>query len=175
MSDDEPPGARGPWVVDRRAGAWRRGRWPITRFNGSACARRSVYAFGTTTADLGPYEIRADSPSLLWRLDGATLAVLAERPFIGFSGRAVGAVGVGLSGRGGTVLHDGDLFIGQAVELVDDLVDGDEPIQDKYSVWRETNLPKRMTHQADGRATIQRRVLVNSAQSAKPAHRSAGF
>lgn len=33
---------------------------------------------------MGPYEIRPTSPSMLWRLDGMTLAVLAERPFTGY-------------------------------------------------------------------------------------------
>ncbi|MCA9867939.1 MAG: hypothetical protein KIS95_13960 [Anaerolineae bacterium] len=91
MSDDEPPGARGLWVVDlargrvaARALADYQIQWLLPAPDGS------VYAFGTTTADLGPYEIRADSPSLLWRLDGATLAVLAERPFIGFRGGRLG-------------------------------------------------------------------------------------
>jgi len=44
----------------------------------------TVYAFGTTDKNLHSYEIRANSPSMLWRLDGLTLEILAEREFIGF-------------------------------------------------------------------------------------------
>jgi hypothetical protein len=50
-----------------------------------------LYAFGAADEGLGPYEIREDSPSRLWRLEGETLAVLAERAFVGYrGGRMVG-------------------------------------------------------------------------------------
>ena len=44
----------------------------------------SVFVFGTSDADLLPFEIRDSSPSMLWRLDGETLEVLEERAFEGF-------------------------------------------------------------------------------------------
>jgi hypothetical protein len=55
----------------------------------------TIYAFGTTEDNLGPREIRFDSPSVLWRLDGLTLEILAERPFTGYQyGRLVnGTIG----------------------------------------------------------------------------------
>jgi hypothetical protein len=46
----------------------------------------TVYAFGTTDERLLPYEIRTTSPSMLWRLHGRTLEILAERPFTGYQG-----------------------------------------------------------------------------------------
>ena len=46
----------------------------------------TVYAFGTTGELLAPHQIVEDAPSMLWRLDGRTLAVLAERPFVGYRG-----------------------------------------------------------------------------------------
>lgn len=46
----------------------------------------SVYAFGTTEERLGPHEIRESSPLMLWRLDGRTLELLAQRPFTGYRG-----------------------------------------------------------------------------------------
>lgn len=49
----------------------------------------TVYAFGTTDEDLGPYEIRPSSPSTLWRLDALTLEILAEREFAGYRGGRV--------------------------------------------------------------------------------------
>lgn len=51
----------------------------------------TVFAFGTTDETLGPYEVRPTSPSMLWRLHGRSLEVLAERPFTGYrGGRLVG-------------------------------------------------------------------------------------
>lgn len=44
----------------------------------------SVYVFGTAEEGLLPYEIRSTSPSMLWRLDGRTLEILAERAFTGY-------------------------------------------------------------------------------------------
>ena len=44
----------------------------------------AVFAFGTSDADLLPYEIRTSSPSMLWRLDWETLEVLGERGFTGY-------------------------------------------------------------------------------------------
>ena len=92
MTGDEPPSAeRGLWVVDlaRRQVAGRalpdyQIQWVLPAPDGS------VYAFGATTADLGPYEIRDDSPSMLWRLDGRTLVVLAARSFTGYRGGRLG-------------------------------------------------------------------------------------
>jgi hypothetical protein len=46
----------------------------------------SIFVFGASDGDLHPYEIRESSSSLLWRLDGTTLAVLAERAFAGYRG-----------------------------------------------------------------------------------------
>lgn len=46
----------------------------------------TVFAFGTTDENLGPYEVRPTSPSMLWRLHGRSLDVLAERPFTGYRG-----------------------------------------------------------------------------------------
>ena len=45
----------------------------------------TVYAFGAADERLGPYEIRPTSPSMLWRLDGATLATIAERTVTGYA------------------------------------------------------------------------------------------
>ena len=44
----------------------------------------TIYVFGTTDRRLLPYEIRSTSPSMLWRLDGRTLEILAERAFTGY-------------------------------------------------------------------------------------------
>lgn len=53
----------------------------------------TVYVFGTTDERLLPYEIRASSPSTLWRLDGLTLEILAARVFAGYrAGRLVPAL-----------------------------------------------------------------------------------
>jgi hypothetical protein len=46
----------------------------------------TVYVFGTTYETLGPYEVRASSPSMLWRLDALTLEILAAREFTGYQG-----------------------------------------------------------------------------------------
>lgn len=49
----------------------------------------TIYVFGTTETDLGPYEIRPSSPSMLWRLDALTFEILAEREFPGYRGGRV--------------------------------------------------------------------------------------
>jgi hypothetical protein len=46
----------------------------------------TVYVFGTTDETLGPYEVRASSTSMLWRLDALTLEILAAREFTGYQG-----------------------------------------------------------------------------------------
>lgn len=87
----EPPEQRGLWLVDleqehlvAEALLDYQIQWVQPAPDGT------VYAFGTMDERLGPYEIRFTSPSVLWRLDGLTLAVLAERPFTGYrSGRLV--------------------------------------------------------------------------------------
>jgi hypothetical protein len=83
----EAPGERGLLAVDvarGRVAAEALGdyqiQWLLPAPDGT------VYAFGTADAGLGPYEITETSPSLLWRLDGRTLATLAERAFSGFRG-----------------------------------------------------------------------------------------
>jgi hypothetical protein len=49
----------------------------------------TVYVFGTAVTDLGPYEIRPSAPCMLWRLDGLSLEILAERAFPGYMGGRV--------------------------------------------------------------------------------------
>ena len=80
-----PPEERGLWLVDleqegiiAEALAEYQIQWLRPAPDGS------VYAFGTTDERLLPYEIRSTSPSKLWRLDGLTLEILAERASTGY-------------------------------------------------------------------------------------------
>jgi hypothetical protein len=87
----EPPEQRGLWLVDLEQESIAAKALPDYQIQWVEPAPDgTVYAFGTTDERLGPYEIRPTSPSTLWRLDGLTLAVLAERPFTGYrSGQLV--------------------------------------------------------------------------------------
>lgn len=82
---EDAPTARGLWLVDLERERFvaeallaYQIQWVRPAPDGTA------YVFGTTDEDLLPFEIRMTSPSMLWRLDGHTLAVLAERPFTGY-------------------------------------------------------------------------------------------
>jgi hypothetical protein len=89
--DAPPPAERGLWLVDLDRGRVTAAaleayqiQWLLPAPDGS------LYAFGTSDDFLMPYEIRETSPSRLWRLDGRTLDVLAEREFTGYrAGRLV--------------------------------------------------------------------------------------
>jgi hypothetical protein len=88
---EAPPAEWGLWLVDLerelvlvKALPEYQIQWVLPAPDGS------VYAFGTTDENPHPYEIRESSPSRLWRLDGATLEVLAEREFAGYrAGRII--------------------------------------------------------------------------------------
>lgn len=83
----DAPDARGLWLVDLAQEEIVTAALPAYQIQWMLPAPDgAIYAFGTTEADLGPYEIRETSPSMLWRLDGRSLAVLAERPFSGYRG-----------------------------------------------------------------------------------------
>ena len=84
-TDEEPPEERGLWLVDLERGLITAKalsdyqiQWVESAPDGS------VYVFGTTDERLLPFQIREDSPSKLWRLDGFTLEALAERDLTGF-------------------------------------------------------------------------------------------
>ena len=84
---DAPAGERGLWLVDlerervtARALPEHQIQWLLP------APDATLYAFGTTDANLGPFEIRETAPSMLWRLDGRTLEILAERAFDGYRG-----------------------------------------------------------------------------------------
>ena len=84
---DAAAGERGLWLVDlerervtARALPEHQIQWLLP------APDATLYAFGTTDANLGPFEIRETSPSMLWRLDGRTLEILAERAFDGYRG-----------------------------------------------------------------------------------------
>jgi hypothetical protein len=84
---EEPPTARGLWLVDLERERVAATTLPDYQIQWVAPAPDgTVYAFGTTDENLHPYEIRETSPSLLWRLDGATLEILAAREFAGYRG-----------------------------------------------------------------------------------------
>ncbi len=84
------PAERGLWLVDLERGTLAAAALPDYQVQWVAPAPDgSLYAFGTTAADLLPFEIRPTSPSRLWRLDGRTLGILAERPFDGYQFGAV--------------------------------------------------------------------------------------
>ncbi len=85
--DDAAPETRGLLAVDVARGRVMAGalgdyqiQWLRPAPDGT------LYAFGTADANLHPFEIREDSPSRLWRLDGRTLATLAERSSAGYRG-----------------------------------------------------------------------------------------
>ncbi len=85
--DEPPPATRGLWVVDLARGrvtaealADYQIQWVAPAPDGS------LYAYGTTDDTLFAHEIRQTTPFVLWRLDGATLDVMAQRPFTGYRG-----------------------------------------------------------------------------------------
>ena len=87
MESDAAAGERGLWLVDlehervtARALPEHQIQWLLP------APDATLYAFGTTDANLGPFEIREDAPSMFWQLDGRTLQVLAERAFDGYRG-----------------------------------------------------------------------------------------
>jgi hypothetical protein len=84
---EEEPIPQGLWLVDLTQGdivaealAEFQIQWVQPAPDGS------VYVFGTTDELHASYEIRPTSPSLLWRLDGLTLEILAQREFTGYQG-----------------------------------------------------------------------------------------
>jgi hypothetical protein len=84
---DEPAGARGLGLVDLAQGEIVAEALPDSQIQWAQPAPDgTLYVFGTTDQDLGPHEIRATSPSTLWRLDARTLEVLAQREFSGYQG-----------------------------------------------------------------------------------------
>ena len=85
MRPEDTPTERGLRLVDLERGAVVAEALPAYQIQWVRPAPDgSVYVFGTTEADLGPYEIRLQLPSLLWRLEAQTLAILAERQFTGY-------------------------------------------------------------------------------------------
>lgn len=85
VTGQEPPEQRGLWLVDLEQERIAAESLPDYQIQWVQPAPDgAVYVFGTTDERLGPYEIRPTSPSTLWRLDGLTLDVLAERPFTGY-------------------------------------------------------------------------------------------
>lgn len=84
---EDPPSERGLWVVDLTQQRLVAEALPDYQIQWVRPAPDgTVYAFGTTDERLLPYEIRTTSPSMLWRLDGGTLEILAERSFKGYRG-----------------------------------------------------------------------------------------
>lgn len=82
---EDQPEERGLWLVDLEQGRFITSALPEYQIQWVQPAPDgTVYLFGTTDERLLPYEIRPTSPSMLWRLDGRTLEVLAERSFTGF-------------------------------------------------------------------------------------------
>ena len=87
LPDEPPPAERGLWLVDPargRVAAAALGdyqiQWVVPAPDGS------IFVYGTADDSLFAHEIRETSPSLLWRLDGTTLDVLAKREFTGYRG-----------------------------------------------------------------------------------------
>jgi hypothetical protein len=81
----DAPEERGLWLVDLEQGDIAAQALPEYQVQWLRPAPDgTVYAFGTTDERLLPYEIRSTSPSMLWRLDGLTLEILAERAFTGY-------------------------------------------------------------------------------------------
>jgi hypothetical protein len=81
----KPPEKRGLWLVDLEQDAITAEtlaeyqiQWIEPAPDGT------VYVFGTSDERLGPHEIRASSPSMLWRLDAQSLEILAAREFTGY-------------------------------------------------------------------------------------------
>lgn len=87
LPDEPPPAARGLWLVDLERGrvtaealSAYQIQWVLPAPDGS------LTVYGTADTTLFAHEIRETTLSRLWRLDGATLAVLAERTFTGYRG-----------------------------------------------------------------------------------------
>ena len=81
----DPPEERGLWLVDLEREVIAAKALPEYQIQWLRPAPDgNVYAFGTTDERLLPYEIRSTSPSMLWRLDGRTLEILAELAFTGY-------------------------------------------------------------------------------------------
>ncbi len=85
--DEPPPAERGLWLVDPARGRVTAAalddyqiQWVIPAPDGS------IFVYGTADETLFAHEVRETTPSLLWRLNGGTLAVLAEREFSGYRG-----------------------------------------------------------------------------------------
>jgi hypothetical protein len=86
--DLEAPESRGLWLVDLTAERVMAEALPEYQIQWVQPAPDgTVYVFGTTDEDLGPYEIREASPSMLWRLDDLTFEILAARKITGYRGR----------------------------------------------------------------------------------------
>jgi len=82
---EDAPAERGLWLVDLQQERLVATALPENQIQWvRSAADGTVYVFGTTEKRLLPYEIRSTSPSMLWRLDGLTLEILAERAFTGF-------------------------------------------------------------------------------------------
>lgn len=82
---EEPPAERGLWRVDLSSGqvaARALGEYQIQWL--LPAPDGTLFAFGTSDADIHPHEIRETSPSTLWRLDGQTLRILAAHDFTGY-------------------------------------------------------------------------------------------
>jgi dipeptidyl aminopeptidase/acylaminoacyl peptidase len=81
----DPPAERGLWLVDLARGDIAAQALPEYQVQWLRPAPDgTVFAFGTTDERLLPFEIRSNSPSMLWRLDDQTLEILAERALTGY-------------------------------------------------------------------------------------------
>lgn len=87
VEPEDAPAERGLWLVDLERERFVESALPDYQIQWLRPAPDgTVYAFGTTEERLLPYEIRRTSPSRLWRLDGLSLEILAEREFTGYRG-----------------------------------------------------------------------------------------